>query len=179
MFVPRAVYDPEDAGREDARSVSELEAGLRRHRRIAVDSELSPAQRERSMEARPHFEELPGLVTDGTLTPLHLTLEELRVYAQLRDPGFIRTYGLTVPLGAGEAAALAIAEGRAMRLATNDQDCIKVASARHGDFLPLRIRGLLRSAVELGLVAREEASSIHLAMISMGFWDKGRMSDDD
>lgn len=173
--VPRSVYDPEDAAAAREEGLSELERGLRLHRRRACQHGLDPRLRQRSAAALRHFERLPGLVTAGRLVPVDMELDELAVYAQLRDPACVQRYRLLTGLGRGEAAALAIAEGRGLRLATDDQDCIRVGGARSAGFRPLRIRGLLQGAVERGLVGLPEARSIHRSMVEAGFWDRGRL----
>lgn len=173
--VPRSVYDPEDAAAAREEGLSELERGLRLHRRRACQHGLDPRIRRRSAAALPHFERLPSLVTTGRLVPVDMEVDELMVYAQLRDAACTRHYRLLAGLGRGEAAALAIAERRHMRLATDDQDCIRAGGVRNGDFRPLRIRGLLTVAVEWGLVRPSEARSLHRSMVAAGFWDHGRL----
>jgi hypothetical protein len=173
--VPRSVYDPEDAAAAREDGLSELERGLRLHRRRVCQQGLDPRLRRRSAAALHHFERLPSLVAAGRLVPVDMELDELVVYAQLRDAACTRRYRLLTGLGRGEAAALAIAEGRGLRLATDDQDCIRVGGARNAGFRPLRIRGLLQAAAERGLVALPEARSIHRSMVEAGFRDRGRL----
>lgn len=177
VLVPAAVYDPEDVEiSEEGPALSELERGRRRHQRIARDPDTDPLVRERSQAALPHFEALSDHARTGLLRVVRLTDEELRVYAELRDRATLRVrYGRSAALGRGEAAALAIAEARALRLATDDQDCIRVATARNPEFRPLRIRGLLLAAVEHEMIGMSEARSIHLSMVGSGFWDTGRL----
>ncbi len=175
VYVPRAVYDPEDAQRVPEVGLSELEQGLRRHRRRAADEELSPRQRELSREALPHFEQLPDHTREGSLVPLILDPVELSRYSAFRDPMWTRQFDLIAGLGAGEAAAMALAETRNMRLATDDQDCIRVVERGSSGITVLRVRRLLQTAVDVGLLGREEARSVHLAMVSAGFRDKGRL----
>lgn len=175
--VPTAVYDPDDAEIEaDEAALSELERGRRRHHRVASDSDTDPVTRDRSKAALSNFDELADHATSGLLRVLRLTDKELRVYAELRDTANLRArYGRAVALGRGEAACLAVAEARGLRLATDDGDCIRVAVSRDPSFSALRIRGLLRVAVEHGLIGLAEAQSIHLSMVAAGFWDTGRL----
>ena len=174
VLVPRAVYDPDETDRADVTVVSELERGLRRHRQRAVDPELAPKQREYSSEALPHFERLQQHVGEGLIVPLSLDPSELQLYGMFRDAVWAREHGLLAELGSGEAAALAVAENRGMRLATDDQDCIRLAQARRPDSIILRIRSVLHLAVDAGLVGFDEARSIHLSMRARGFWDRGQ-----
>ena len=176
VHVPTVVYEPSDEDiAEDSEALSEIERGRRLHLRRVADDEAAPHLRERSRAALPHFEALKGHVQSGRLIPVALTDAELRAYAEFRDRNSIRHYGLVAGLGRGEAAALAIAETRSMRLATDDQDCIKVAAGRNSMFEPVRIRQLLLLAVEHELIGRGEARSIHLSMVAAGFWDRGRI----
>jgi hypothetical protein len=175
LLVPTAVYDPNDAERPGTMGLSELEMGLRRHRQRATDGELSQLQRERSRDALPHFESLPKLVERGNLIPTNLSSAELKLYAQFRDRAWARAQGFATGLGPGESAAIAISEHRGIALATDDEDGIRLARLRNPDMRIYRIRGLLEAAVERGVVGRDEARSIHLAMVSRGFWDRGRL----
>jgi hypothetical protein len=176
VCVPSSVYDADDAHVIRDEALSELERGLRLHRRRACDGRLEPRLRERSLRALPHFESLPGLAAEGALVTLTMSPDELRLYAALRDAGASGRYGLLVGLGRGEAAALAIAETRRLRLATDDQDCIRVASARTPGFRPVRIRWLLCEAVRRRLIGLDEARELHASMLAIGFWDRGGLA---
>jgi len=114
-------------------------------------------------------------VASGHLVSLELSTSEFRLYAEFREREAVRRFGLTTGLGRGEAAALAIAETRSMELATDDQDCITVGQGRNAALKPLRIRGLLLAAVDRQLIGLPEAQSIHLSMVNIGFWDRGRI----
>jgi hypothetical protein len=170
--VPEAVYNTADnALPEELRS--ELARGLLLHRRRVNDDSVPEYLRERSKAVLPNFETLPALVSEGTVVPVALTGDELRTFANLRDPDHVARYGLAAGLGPGEASALAISVGREWHLATDDNDAIKVAAHLTPSRRPLRIRALLMRAVDLELVSLAEARAIHGTMKGLGFWDSG------
>jgi predicted nucleic acid-binding protein len=106
---------------------------------------------------------------------LDLSGDELATFARLRDGSFVSQFSLVTGLGQGEAAALAIALGRTYEFATDDQDAIKVARGLAPDLQTHRIRALLVHAAQSALISREEARQIHSAMLTAGFWDRGRI----
>ncbi len=175
LMVPRAVYDPdeEDTGREEG--LSELRRGLHLHRRRCEDDGAPPELRARSERALPEFERLPELASRGVLQVVDLNDDELTVYAQLRDAAHVRRYGLLLGLGPGEAAVLAICSKRRWRPATDDNDAVRVTEQLLPGVKPLRIRALLRLAVDRGAIGLDGARAIHETMRNLGFWDAGRL----
>ncbi len=175
IAIPRSVFDPDedDAGREEA--MSELRRGLHLHRRRCEDEGAPPELRARSERALPEFELLPELVASGVLRVVDLQDAEIAPYAQLRDAAAVRRFGLVVGLGPGEAGVLAICATRGWRPATDDADAIRVAEQMLPGVKPLRIRALLRLAVERGIVDPSRARVIHKTMLQLGFWDTGRL----
>lgn len=175
IAIPRSVFDPDedDSGREEA--MSELRRGLHLHRRRCKDENAPPELRARSERARPEFERLPALVISGVLRIVDLEAAETKVYADLRDAAFVKRFSLVVGLGPGEAAVLAICAGRGWLPATDDTDAIRVAEQLLPGVMPLRIRALLRLAVERGLVDLSRARTTHQTMRDLGFWDRGTL----
>lgn len=175
VMVPRAVFDPdeEDTGREEG--LSELRRGLHLHRRRCEDDGAPPELRARSERALPEFERLPELASRVVLKVVDLRDDELTVYAQLRDAAHVRRYGALLGLGPGEAAVLAICSKRRWRPATDDNDAVRVAEQLLPGVKPLRIRGLLRFAVDRGAIGLDGARAIHETMRNLGFWDAGRL----
>lgn len=175
LAIPRSVFDPdeEDAGREEA--MSELRRGLHLHRRRCEDDGAPAELRARSERALPAFERLPALLSSGVLQVVDLDDAETRLYAELRDATAVRRFGVVVGLGPGEAAVLAICAKRGWRPATDDTDAIRVAEQLLPGEKPLRIRALLRLAVERRLVDLPKARVIHKAMRDLGFWDTGTL----
>lgn len=173
IYVPRSVFDPDEPDDAPEEVLSELRRGLHLHRRRTSEASAEPGAT-RSRLALPHFEKLPQLVR-GPIRVVDLTNAELLEFSRLRDPQTATEYGLLGPLGAGEAAALAIAGERNWAIATDDQDAIRVAKQLMPTGKPLRIRSLLRKAAEMGLVPLDGAKGIHRAMKNAGFWDRGRL----
>lgn len=173
--IPRAVFDPEEPDDVAEGAASELRRGLRLHRQRATDRGIGQELRERSARALPHFETLPELAARGELVVLDLSGDELTTFARLRDASFVSQFSILAGLGRGEASALAIALGRGYELATDDQDAINAAAGLAPDMRIHRIRALLLLAVDAGLMTRDEARAQHVAMVSAGFWDKGRI----
>lgn len=176
VFVPRAVFDPDEPEEIADAAASELRAGLRFHRRRVGDERVPVVLRARSERALPHFETLPTLTESGRLVALELNDDELRRFVQLRSADYVRQFTRVAGLGRGEAAALAIALTRGWALATDDQDAIEVARSIDPELRITRIRALLLEAVDRKLVALAEAEALHRAMIDAGFWDRGSIS---
>jgi predicted nucleic acid-binding protein len=84
----------------------------------------------------------------------------------------MRDLGLTVGLGHGEAAVLALCNSRGLRPATDDSDALKAAAAILPGATPLRIRALLTLAAARGLMTEGQAIDAHRRMKALGFWDK-------
>lgn len=175
IAIPRSVFDPDEdnAGREEG--MSELRRGLHLHRRRCEDEGAPPELRVRSERALPEFERLPALLTSGILRVVDLVEAESMLYAELRDAAAVRHFGLVVGLGPGEAAVLAICTNRGWRPATDDTDAIRVAEQLLPGVRPLRIRALLKLAVERRLIDLAKARLIHQTMRDLGFWDKGTL----
>lgn len=175
LAIPRSVFDPdeEDASREEG--MSELRRGLHLHRRRCEDEGAPPEVRARSERALPEFERLPELASSGVLRVVDLDDAETILYAELRDAAAVRRFGLVVGLGPGEAAVLAMCAERGWRPATDDNDAIRVASHFLPGVDPLRIRALLRLAVDGGLLDLPKARTIHRTMRDQGFWDTGTL----
>ena len=175
LMMPRAVFDPdeEDAGREEG--LSELRRGLHLHRRRCEDDGAPPELRARSQRALPEFERLPEVTSRGVLQVVDLNDDELTVYAQLRDAAHVRRYRVLLGLGPGEAAVLAICSKRGWRPVLTDNDAVRVAEQLLPGVKPLRIRALLRLAVDRGTISLDGARAIHETMRNLGFWDAGRL----
>ena len=171
--VPRAVFDPDEPEDIADEAASELRRGLRLHQFRAKDRGIGKELRERSARALPHLERLADHASHGEIVALQLSLDEMRIYARLRDAQYVTRYGPVTGLGHGEAAAIAIAVTRGFGFASDDQDAIKVARALAPDMAILRIRALLMDAVTKGLIDKERAKAIHSAIVQAGFWDRG------
>jgi predicted nucleic acid-binding protein len=176
LLVPRAVFDPDESDDLREEAMSELRRGWHLHRRRAKGSDIAPHLKARAHSALPHFERLPDLVGQGKLVAVDLSDVDLALYAELRDATRARGFGLTVGLGHGEAAVLALCKSGEYRPATDDTDAIKVAEKLLPGVVPLRIRSLFRLAVQNGLLNADEAIAAHKAMKLFGFWDTEDLS---
>ncbi|HXG25552.1 MAG TPA: hypothetical protein VNL94_01680 [Candidatus Binatia bacterium] len=175
LRVPRAVFDPDEEDSEREEAMSELRRGLHLHRRRVADKATAPELRDKSIRALPHFERLPGLFESVTIAVLDMDAAELRRYAEMRDPKLAATFGTVLGLGAGEAAMLAICENRKWVPATDDSDAITVAKRLLPGVRPLRIRAILRRAIDAGLIDLGAGRRLHQTMRELGFWDTGQL----
>jgi len=172
VLVPRAVFDPDEPDDAREEGMSELRRGWHLHRRRASGREFGPDMKAKCSAILPHFERLPDLVQRHLLVAMDLSDEELAQYARLRDRTRMRDLGLTVGLGHGEAAVLALCNSRGLRPATDDSDALKAAAAILPGATPLRIRALLTLAAARGLMTEGQAIDAHRRMKALGFWDK-------
>ena len=175
LRVPFAVYDPDD-----------WTGSLGSKPRPELSSEMHQA------------EQYYGNITFETgdtgaafkINKVNRLYAEGRVVVEAMDPGEQRLadelqgaralqLGLRAPLGAGEAACIAIAFQRDWTIVTDDNDALRALSGLYGDqdYSYERIRKLLiRAAVE-NRVTEDEANLIHDSMVSYGFWDSQRPFD--
>jgi predicted nucleic acid-binding protein len=95
--------------------------------------------------------------------------------AELQSRSVTRHHPIRAPLGAGEAACVAIASRRAWSIVTDDDAALAVMRSIHGEggFEYERIRKLLIRAGQERLVTNKRANDIHEEMRGLGFWDKG------
>jgi predicted nucleic acid-binding protein len=102
---------------------------------------------------------------------LEMTNAELDVFERLTAEHPDDELGLVLPLGAGEAACVAIALERGHVLATDDADALRALHRLRPDHPNERIRRLLVRAGTRAIITRKEANHIHQRMREMGFWD--------
>lgn len=174
LRVPLAVYDPEDRElSEEAPGRSELLSEIRqcvRHYQVLVRTDKSgQALLDRVRRADLLFD-------DGDLETVAMTDAELTTAAVLQSRDPLGQYGIRVPLGAGEAACVAIAHHRSWTIATDDDDALTVMHNLHEGrtYRYERIRKLLIRAGTTKRITRTEANQIHTEMRALGFWDSGK-----
>lgn len=97
----------------------------------------------------------------GELEVVDLGDDELELFAALTSAESARELGLKLPLGAGEAACVAVAVTRGWTLATDDQDALRALGALSPGHPYERIRRLLQRAAVAGLVTEVEANALH------------------
>ena len=173
LQVPLAVYDPEDrtpppAALHRSDLLSEMRQSIR-HYEHAVTSDGLP----NPLATTVGYVDM--LYDQGALVPVPMTPDE-RLLATRLQSSEVADYGLSVPLGAGEAACIAISYHRGWTIATDDNDALKALRRMHHnqDFSYERIRELLIRAVHEGHIKPQETNRIHADMRNHGFWDTGR-----
>jgi hypothetical protein len=164
--VPRIVYDPEDGASADV-VVSELRQNIRYEERIARTTKADKPEHHDAQQRAQRLQVIDRLIGDAVHV-LDMTDAELDVFERLTAEQPEDELGLVVPLGAGEAACIAIALERGHVLATDD---LRALHRLKQDHPYERIRRLLMRAGENAIIPRGEANDIHRRMREMGFWD--------
>ncbi len=172
LKVPLAVYDPEDrtlpsSALRRSDLLSEMRQSIRHYENAATsDGPPNP------LAVRVGY--VDTLYDHGALVPVPMTPDERLLAARLQSSE-VADYGLSVPLGAGEAACIAISYHRGWTIATDDNDALKALRRLHHNqgFSYKRIRKLLIRAVHEGHITPREANRIHADMHNHGFWDTG------
>ena len=123
LQVPLAVYDPEDrtlpsSALRRSDLLSEVRQSIR-HYENAATSDGPP----NALAVRVGY--VDTLYDYGALVPVPMTPDE-RLLAATLQCSEVADYGLSVPLGAGEAACIAISYHREWTIATDDNDTLKV-----------------------------------------------------
>ncbi len=174
LRVPRSVYDPDDRTLRDS---ARQRVGLLSEMRQSIDYYERAARRgDRTPELVDRVRLVDRLYDEGRLEVVDLTDAELILSARMQSRAHVETFGPASPLGAGEAACVAIAHHRGWILATDDNDALKALRRLRPDDTPSyeRIRRLLIRGARSGLISRKLANEIHAEMVALGFWDAGR-----
>ncbi len=173
LQVPLAVYDPDDrtlpsAALRRSDLLSEMRQSIRHY-----EYATTPVGPSSPLAAEVGY--VDTLYDQGALVPVPMTHDERLLAAKLQSSE-IAEYDLRVPLGAGEAACIAISYHRGWTIATDDNDALKVLGRIHHsqNFSYERIRKLLIRAAREGHITPRDANRIHADMRNHGFWDTGR-----
>ena len=166
--VPRIVYDPGDGASTDT-AVSELRRSIRYEERL-VDTSPNDADRKAATERARRLRHIDQMI-GNTIQVLDMTGPELDVFQGFVADEPDEQFGLFAPLGAGEAACIAIALERGHVMATDDSDALRVLHRLRPGHPYERIRRLLIRAGEEDLTTQDHANEIHRRMREMGFWD--------
>lgn len=171
LAVSRTIYDP-DEGDVPPEAMSEMTRAIFDQRR-RFDDLLQPedlrAAANKRMQRLHAIHSLHGI---GLVEVLDMTPSELKTFATLTDPAAAASNGLLFSLAGGEAATIALAVGRGLVCATDDNDALKALATLAPGHKYERIRKLLQRAAKEGHVTRETANRIHDDMRRAGFWDK-------
>jgi hypothetical protein len=166
--VPRIVYDPGDGASTDM-AVSELRRSIRYEERL-VDTSPTDADRQAAIERARRIRHIDQMI-GNRIQVLDMTGSELDLFQGFTADEPDEQLGLFAPLGAGEAACIAIALERGHVMATDDSDALRVLHRLRPGHPYERIRRLLRRAGEEGVTSQDRANDIHQRMREMGFWD--------
>lgn len=173
VVVSRIVYDPDDDPDLSDASVSEITANVRYERRLARQPGTPNDVREARLANAEAISTLQRYVEAGRIGVVDMTDSELDLFSRLTasppEPGL----DLVLPLGAGEAASVAIAVERDYVLATDDADALRALEALRAGHPYERIRRLLVRAAAEERITRDEANDLHAEMRDHGFWDAG------
>lgn len=148
--VPRPVFDPD----EDL-DVAET-----------LLSEIGQSERywERRSRAPDHLEKwhrLRALRERDDIEVVDLENEELPTFGELQTPGYARRLGFAAPLGAGEAAVIAVAERRRWNAVIDDSEGRAAFVDRVPDQTAMTSRELIRSGVVDGALTSAEAERVY------------------
>lgn len=171
LHVPRVVYDPEDPDAPEP-VLSEITRSIRVQQSWAADASRVDAARQEASRNVERLEAIAGVFERGEIEIEDLTEEERASHLDLLDQPKIKELGLSLPLGRGEAACVAIAVHRTWILATDDSDALKALEALSPGHPYERIRRLLRRAAQESLVTAAQANEIHQEMTLLGFRDQ-------
>jgi predicted nucleic acid-binding protein len=167
--LPRAAFGPEEGGVPEE-TMSEVTRSILVQRPTADDPGGLPearAQAGRNAERLAAIHEMHGR---GELR-VDVDEGELATFGRLTSKDGVRELGLRFPLGAGEAACVALAVSRSWVLATDDQDALTALEALSPGHGYERIRRLLQRAASRGLISEAEANALHAEMRRPGFRD--------
>jgi hypothetical protein len=174
LAVPRIVYDPDEGADLPEAARSEMTRSVAFQRRAAGDLARNPEARLQATHNAARLHSVHILHGEGHVVVFDLDEGELTLVSSLTSPSGCHAFGLRFPLGAGEAACLAIAVKRRLVLATDDADALRALRSMDAQHPYERIRKLLIGAVEDGRMSRERANSLHNEMRRLGFWDTER-----
>lgn len=171
LQVPLAVYDPSD--RTSSSHMPHRTDLLSEMRQSVLHYEASVRSGTAHEELLDRILLVDELYDQKRLTTVAMKHNEARHAARLQSRRDVLRYGLKVPLGAGEAACVAIAWERSWTIATDDNAAFTILDHLHrGRTYPYeRIRKLLIRAASDEWISKEHANSIHSEMRSVGFWD--------
>jgi len=169
VLVPRQVLDLDDD--PDGLSPTSLLSEIGR-------SERYWAARSGDQEGMERWNRLRALRPRTDIEVVDLEDAEVGIFAEVSSGGFARSLGLAAPLGAGEAAVIAIAETRRWDAALDDFAARTVLRHRNPGIQIRTSRDLLRQAVVArSLLDSAEAQSVYGDMLVEGYKGPARLRD--
>ncbi|MGH8902783.1 MAG: hypothetical protein ACRDYA_14180 [Egibacteraceae bacterium] len=174
VYVPRAVFDPDEphAASEADASLSEIGRNIRYEERLARSFGVPDEERDRARCNAERLRSLAQHVKPGEVEVADMTDAELALLGRLTSANPDPHLCLLLPLGAGEAACLAIALKRVYVVATDDSDALRALAQLRPDHPYERIRRLLQRAAGEERLFRADANRLHQRMQASGFWDR-------
>jgi hypothetical protein len=172
VAVPRIVYDPDEGAETPEAARSEITRSIGYQRCSAADRTRDETARRQAEAHAERLQSIRDLHTAGALTTVDLLPDEWKLVSSLTSPSGCKAFNLKFPLGAGEAACLAVAVERNLVLATDDSDALKALASVPGTHPYQRIRKLLIAAATNKRISQERANAIHAEMRRLGFWDR-------
>jgi hypothetical protein len=150
VLTPRTVFDPSEDPDGPERLLSEI-----------GQSERHWAYRSSSPDRTEKWSRLRALRERDDIQVIDLEDAELPTFAEVQTPAYARSIGFALPLGPGEAAVVAVAEGRGWAAVIDDA----AGRAAFADKVPigtvLTSRELLRAGVADGVLTSPEAELIY------------------
>lgn len=173
LHVPLAVYDPSD--RSISGHASHRTDLLSEMRQAVLHYETTVLSGAAHRILLDRVRRVDRLYDKTQLTTIAMTDTESGLAARLQSRSEALRYGLRVPLGAGEAACVAIAWERSWTIATDDSAALIALDRLHGErtYAYERIRKLLVRAADDAWISKARANDIHSEMRNVGFWDSG------
>jgi predicted nucleic acid-binding protein len=157
--MPREVLDPEEDPDLPEALLSEVGRAERHF-----------AKRSRDPEALERRQRLAALRRRADIQVVDLSDAELDRKAQLTSRSTARTHGLAAPLGAGEAAVMALAEGRGWAAVIDDAAARRVLAEIAPGVAVMTSRELLvRAVTESDLLDSAEAMLIYADLLAAGY----------
>jgi hypothetical protein len=169
--VPRIVFDPDEGDDIPESARSEITRSIAYQVRASTDQAREEAGSTTARENAERLCRISDAQAAGSVTTFDMTAAELQILSQLTSPSGCKAFGLVVPLGAGEAACIAIAVTRDLVLVTDDNDALRALQAIDVGRPYERIRKLLIRAANDGHISRQRANELHAEMQRAGFWD--------
>jgi len=168
--TPRIVYDPDEGDvPDDARS--EITRSISYYRQAATDPARDVTARDQAATNAKRLRGVTELYSTGNLLIMDMATEEHAIFSKATSPHGCGSYGLSFPLGPGEAACLAMAVARDLPLVTDDGDALRALRRISPDHPYQRVRKLLIQAGEQRRITRARTNAIHRDMTALGFWD--------
>lgn len=172
LGVPRVVYDP-DEGTVPLQAMSEMTRAIYDQARRWEDRSQPDDVRAAANKRMQRLHAIHSLYGLGHVEVMDMTDQERRTFARLTSRRGAAATHLMFPLAGGEAASVAVAIGRGLTCATDDNDALKALEMLEPGHPYERIRKLLRRAAHGDVITHDEANRIHREMRRAGFWDRG------